>query len=70
MAEIYAHHSGRTHYSGRNGIVRYVGETSRSRRDREHIRDSYGALRSWFRKEWQKGYPIRCALLQSVKVED
>jgi hypothetical protein len=60
MAEIYAL------YSGRDGIVRYVGETGSSRRDRfrEHILYSDGALRRWFRGEWRQGYPIRCALLQ------
>jgi hypothetical protein len=66
MAEIYGL------FSGRNGIVRYVGETVGAREDRfrEHIKYGVGVLRRWFLEEWQQGYPIRCALLQWCKYEE
>ncbi|MBK3660545.1 hypothetical protein JJE66_04675 [Bradyrhizobium diazoefficiens] len=60
MAEIYAL------FSGRDFIVRYVGETAGTREDRfrEHLKYASGVLRQWFLEEWKQGYPIRCALLQ------
>jgi hypothetical protein len=66
MAEIYAL------FSGRDWIVRYVGETSGAHGDRfhEHIKYGSGALRLWFLEEWKQGYPVRCALLQWCKYEE
>jgi hypothetical protein len=66
MAEIYAL------FSGRNGLVRYVGETGGAREDRfrEHIKDRDSSLRGWFLEEWKQGYPIRCALLQWCEYEE
>ncbi|WP_050384036.1 hypothetical protein [Bradyrhizobium pachyrhizi] len=66
MAEIYGL------FSGRDGLVRYVGETGGAREDRfrEHIKYSGGALRHWFQEEWRQGYPIRCVVLQWCKYED
>jgi hypothetical protein len=50
MAEIYAL------FSGRNGLVRYVGETGGAREDRfrEHIKDCDSPLRGWFLEDNSK----------------
>lgn len=66
MAEIYGL------FSGRDWIVRYVGETAGAREDRfrEHIKYGDGALRRWLLEEWQQGYPIRCALLQRCEYKE
>lgn len=66
MAEIYGL------FSGRDWIVRYVGETAGAREDRfrEHIKFDDGALRDWYLEEWKQGYPIECALLQECEYED
>jgi hypothetical protein len=60
VAEVYAL------YSGRDWVVRYVGQTTGDHRVRfkEHKRSAEGALRKWFREEWRAGYPIRCVLLE------
>jgi hypothetical protein len=64
MAEVYGL------YSGRDGRVRYVGQTVGPCKDRfeEHKRSSW-KLRKWFRNEWTAGYPIECVLLQSCDNE-
>jgi hypothetical protein len=66
MAEIYALFSGRDH------VVRYVGQTSGDRdvRFREHITSDDGALRRWYLAEWGQGYPIDCALLQCCDFDE
>jgi hypothetical protein len=64
MAEIYAL------YSGRDGKVRYVGQTigTRDVRFNEHQRSQVGRyitpVYNWIHGEWREGYPVECALLQ------
>jgi hypothetical protein len=64
MAEIYGL------FSGRNGEVRYVGETTGARevRFRQHQRTQLGrfvtAVYDWIHDEWRAGFPVRCALLE------
>jgi hypothetical protein len=62
MADIYGL------YSGRNGIVRYVGQTVGDCKYRfeQHKRSPSTALYEWFHREWRDGYPIEFVLLQSV----
>ncbi|WP_407146789.1 hypothetical protein [Bradyrhizobium sp. ORS 86] len=52
--------------SGRDGKVRYVGETSGACQDRflEHLRRPNDCLRAWFHEEWRDGFPVRCFLLE------
>jgi len=61
MAEIYGL------FSGRDGRVRYVGQTTGSHEDRfkQHLRSPSNCLYSWFHSEWKYGYPIESVLLQS-----
>ena len=61
MAEIYAL------YSGRNGRVRYVGQTTGLCTDRfeQHKRSPSANLYKWFNNEWRDGYPVECARLES-----
>jgi hypothetical protein len=49
MAEIYGL------FSGRDWLVRYVGETAGACEDRfrEHIKYDDGALRDWYLDEWK-----------------
>lgn len=57
---------------GRDGIVRYVGETGGAREDRfkELKRNPPNTrLRDWFNTEWRHGYPVRCALLEQCSYE-
>jgi len=69
MAEIYGL------YSGRNGKVRYVGQTlgTRDVRFREHQRRQIGriitAAHTWIHSEWRAGYPVECALLERCNNE-
>ena len=64
MAEIYGL------YSGRDGKVRYVGQTSGSRHTRfqQHQRCQAGryfsAVYSWIHEEWEACFPVQCALLE------
>lgn len=64
MAEIYGL------YSGRDGKVRYVGQTSGSRHTRfkQHQRCQagryYSAVYTWLQEEWKACYPVNCALLE------
>jgi len=64
MAEIYGL------YSGRDGKVRYVGQTFRTRHDRikEHQRvGSDHVIRpvyQWIQREWEAGFPVETALLE------
>jgi hypothetical protein len=64
MAQIYGL------FSARDGIVRYIGETTYSYTSRfeQHKRDAESPTRrlhKWFHNEWLHGYPIECALLHS-----
>ena len=64
MAEIYAL------FSGRDGKVRYVGETTGKRdvRFKRHQRYEWdSAVHSWIHDEWRAGFPVRCALLERCK---
>jgi hypothetical protein len=61
MAEVYGL------FSGRDGQVRYVGQTTYDCADRfkQHLRNHPNErVRAWFRSEWKDGYPIECVLLQ------
>jgi hypothetical protein len=62
MADVYGL------YSGRDGLVRYVGQTKGDCKFRfeEHKRSPSPALSRWFHTEWKDGYPIECVLLQAV----
>jgi len=66
MPEIYAL------FSGRDCVVRYVGQTAGSRKDRfkEHITDRDSRLRKWFIEEWKHGFPIQCELLEWCKYDE
>ena len=65
MAEIYGL------YSGRDGRVRYVGETGDSTlRFKEHLRTPSASVREWFHREWRDGYPIECGVLQESVDQD
>jgi hypothetical protein len=61
MAEIYGL------FSGRDGQVRYVGQTAYSCADRfkQHLRRPSDCLHSWFHNEWKDGYPIECVRLET-----
>lgn len=61
MAEVYAL------FSGRDGRVRYVGQTTGPRADRfkQHLKTPSSNLAEWFRNEWHAGYPVECILLES-----
>ena len=61
MAEIYGL------YSGRDGRVRYVGQTVGLCADRfkQHQWSPSPNLNKWFHKEWNDGYPVECVRLQS-----
>jgi hypothetical protein len=69
MAEIYGL------YSGRDGKVRYVGQTlgTRDVRFKEHQRSQIGraitAAYTWIHSEWRAGYPVQCALLERCSNE-
>jgi hypothetical protein len=69
MAEIYAL------YSARDGKVRYVGKTIRSRADRfeQHKRIAVGRyvtrVYDWLHNEWRHGYPVEYALLERCSNE-
>jgi hypothetical protein len=69
MAEIYAL------YSGRDGKVRYVGQTfgTRDVRFKEHQRSQIErditAVYTWIHDEWKAGYPVQCALLERCSNE-
>ena len=69
MAEIYGL------YSGRDGRVRYVGQTAGSRdvRFKEHQRSQLGRfitpVHSWIHDEWRDGFPVKCALLERCSNE-
>lgn len=69
MAEIYAL------YSGRDGKVRYVGQTigTRDVRFKEHQRSQIGRyitkVYDWIHDEWREGYPVKCALLEECGYE-
>lgn len=64
MAEVYAL------YSGRDGLVRYVGQTigTREVRFKEHQRSQIGRyitkVHHWIHDEWKAGYPVNTALLE------
>jgi len=64
MAEVYGL------YSGRDGKIRYVGQTTGTRdvRFKEHQRSQVGrfitAVYTWIHDEWKEGYPVQCALLE------
>lgn len=70
MAEIYGL------YSGRDGKVRYVGQTlgARDIRFKEHQRiGSDHVVRpvyQWIHGEWRAGYPVQCALLEKCGNEE
>jgi hypothetical protein len=65
MAEIYGL------YSGRDGRVRYVGETGDSTsRFKEHLRTPSASVHGWFHREWRDGYPIECVVLQESVDQD
>lgn len=70
MAEIYGL------YSGRDGKVRYVGQTSGTRdfRFKEHQRLQLSRyiprVYDWIHNEWAAGYPVRCALLEMCSYDD
>jgi hypothetical protein len=65
MAKIYAF------YSGRNGKVRYVGQTllgHQERFGRHQRRESDGsstAIYRWIHREWKAGFPVNAILLQT-----
>jgi hypothetical protein len=67
MAEVYGL------YSGRDGKIRYVGETASDRavRFEEHKRHDWtrreSRLNDWLHSEWSHGYPVECALLQDCR---
>jgi hypothetical protein len=69
MAEIYGL------YSGRDGKVRYVGQTTGARdaRFKEHQHCQTGrfvtAVYNWIQHEWLAGYPVKCALLERCSNE-
>jgi hypothetical protein len=70
MAEIYGL------YSGRDGKVRYVGETGGTSAERfeQHKRDAEGArkhrrLCEWLHREWRAGYPVECRCLEECAYE-
>jgi hypothetical protein len=69
MAEIYAL------YSGRDGKVRYVGQTigTRDVRFKEHQRSQIGRyitkVYDWIHDEWREGYPVKYALLEKCSYE-
>jgi hypothetical protein len=69
MAEIYGL------YSGRDGKVRYVGETAGTRdaRFKRHQRRQFGrpstAVYHWIHDEWKAGFPVKCALLERCSDE-
>lgn len=63
MARIYAL------FSGRNGFVHYVGQTTGAldRRFKQHRRGTmYGtdAVRQWMFREWRDGFPVRIEALE------
>jgi hypothetical protein len=63
MAEIYGL------FSGRDGAVRYVGETTypRATRFRQHRREAWlrsRPLHHWLNNEWKHGFPVRCIRLE------
>jgi hypothetical protein len=60
MAEIYGL------FSGRDGRVRYIGQTRGCCSDRfeQHKRSPSPKLRKWFHDEWRAGYPIEYVMLQ------
>jgi hypothetical protein len=61
MAEVYAL------FSGRDGRVRYVGQTIGPCADRfkQHLRSPSPNLYKWFHEEWSSGYPVECVRLES-----
>lgn len=64
VAEIYSL------FSGRDGKVRYIGQTlgTLDVRFKEHQRCQIGRymsrVYSWLHQEWRAGFPVRCALLE------
>jgi hypothetical protein len=69
MAEVYGL------YSGRDGKVRYVGQTvgTRDLRFKEHQSGQIGRFITpvciWIHDEWKQGYPVQCALLERCRDE-
>lgn len=61
MAHIYGL------FSGRDGLVRYVGRTGGACEDRfrQHLRSPSPKLTRWFHREWSDGYPVEWAVLQT-----
>ena len=60
MADIYGL------FSGRDGRVRYVGQTTDSYEERfkQHLRKPPNiCVRDWFHREWKDGFPIECVRL-------
>lgn len=55
-------------FSGRDGSVRYVGQTvgAHAARFKQHKRFYTGLpqVRSWIRSEWRAGYPVQSAVLE------
>jgi hypothetical protein len=69
MAEIYAL------FSGRDGIVRYVGQTtgtagSRFEQHKRSAEHPSQPLHQWFHSEWIEGYPVNYAILQSCDASE
>jgi hypothetical protein len=69
MAEIYGL------YSGRDGKVRYVGETLGSREDRfkwhqrSQINRFITRVYTWIHQEWRAGFPVESAVLDRCSNE-
>lgn len=61
-------------FSGRDGLVRYVGLTTYSCEGRfdQHVRDSWlsRAPYPWMRNEWKLGFPVECVRLATCENGD
>ncbi|WP_315768337.1 MULTISPECIES: hypothetical protein [unclassified Bradyrhizobium] len=53
-------------FSGRDGKVRYVGQTAGTCADRfkQHVKRPSDCLYRWFHNEWKDGYPIEYVRLE------
>jgi hypothetical protein len=62
VAEIYGL------FSGRDGRIRYVGQTTYACEDRfkQHLRNPRNSgVHDWFHREWKDGFPIECVRLDT-----